>query len=117
MISGVGLLKGYKLKLHVDESMKPVAQHVHRLQKKVDAKLDELLKLDIIEEVSERLSAWISPLVVASKGDGEVRVCVNMRQANGAINKTAQASVLLPENERTPFFWLYIGFAPFRALS
>ena len=85
MISGVGLLKGYKLKLHVDESMKPVAQHVHRLQKKVDAKLDELLKLDIIEEVSERLSAWISPLVVASKGDGEVRVCVNMRQANGAI--------------------------------
>ena len=85
MISGVGLLKGYKLKLHVDESMKPVAQHVHRLQKKVDKKLDELLKLDIIEEVSERLSAWISPLVVASKGDGEVRVCVNMRQANGAI--------------------------------
>ena len=78
-------MKGYKLKLHVDESMKPVAQHVHRLQKKVDAKLDELLKLDIIEEVSERLSAWISPLVVASKGDGEVRVYVNMRQANGAI--------------------------------
>ena len=29
--SGVGLLKGYELKLHVDESAKPVAQYVLRI--------------------------------------------------------------------------------------
>ena len=57
LFSGVGLLKGYELKLHVDDSVKLVVQHVRRipfgLREKVDAKLDELLKLDIIEEVSE----------------------------------------------------------------
>ena len=89
LFSGVGLLKGYELKLHVDESVKPVVQHVRRipfgLHEKVDAKLDELLELDIIEEVPEGPSRWISPLVVVPKSDGDVRVCVNMRRANEAI--------------------------------
>ncbi|KAL9966531.1 hypothetical protein ACROYT_G024619 [Oculina patagonica] len=78
-----------ELKLHIDESVKPVAQHVRRipfgLREKVDKKLDELLELDIIEEVPEGPSGWISPLVVVPKGDGDVRVCVDMRWANEAI--------------------------------
>ena len=82
-------MKGYELKLHVDESVKPVAQHVRRipfgLREKVDAKLDELLEFDIIEEVPEGPSGWISPLVVVPKSDGDVRVCVDMRRANEAI--------------------------------
>ena len=57
LFSGVGLLKGYELKLHVDDTVKPVAQHVRRipsgLREKVDKKLDELLELDIIEDVPE----------------------------------------------------------------
>ena len=89
LFSGVGLLKGYELKLHVDESVKPVAQHVRRvpfgLQDKVKKKLDELLDLDIIEEVPEGPSGWVSPLVVVPKSDGDVRVCVDMRRANEAI--------------------------------
>ena len=89
LFSGVGRLKGYELKLHIDESVKPVAQHVRRipfgLREKVDAKLDELLELDIIEEVPEGPSGWISPLVVVPKSDGDVRVCVDMRRANEAI--------------------------------
>ena len=89
LFSGVGLLKGNELKLHVDESVKPVAQHVRRipfgLREKVDVKLDELLELDIIEEVPEGPSGWISPLVVVPKSDGDVRVCVDMRRANEAI--------------------------------
>ena len=52
MFNGVGLLKGYELKLRVDESGKPVAQQVGRkqfgLREKVNKKLDELLELDII---------------------------------------------------------------------
>ena len=47
LFPGVGLLKGYELKLHVDESVKPVAQHLRRvlfgLREKVEKKLDELL--------------------------------------------------------------------------
>ena len=89
LFGGVGLLKGYELKLHIDESVKPVAQQVRRipfgLREKVDAKLDELLELDIIEEVPEGPSGWISPLVVVPKSGGDVRVCVDMRRANEAI--------------------------------
>ena len=69
--------------------MKPVAQHVRRipfgLREKVDEKLDELLELDIIEEVPEGTSGWVLPLVVVPKGDGDVRVCMDMRRANEAI--------------------------------
>ena len=89
LFTGVGLLKGYELKLHIDESVKPVAQPVRRipfgLREKVDKKLDQLLELDIIEEVPDGPSGWISPLVVVPKADGDVRVCVDMRRANKAI--------------------------------
>ena len=89
LFSGVGLVKGYELKLHIDDTVKPVAQHVRRipfgLREKVDKKLDELLELDIIEEVPEGPSEWVSPLVVVPKGDGDLRVCVDMRRANEAI--------------------------------
>ena len=60
--------------------MKPESQQERRipfgLREKVDAKLDELLKIDIIEEVPGGPLGWISPLAVVSKGDGDVRVCV-----------------------------------------
>ena len=63
--------------------MKPVAEPVRRipcgLRKKVDEKLEELLQADIIEEVLEGPSGWISPLVVVPKSDGYVRICVDMR--------------------------------------
>ena len=69
--------------------MKPVAQPVRRilfgLRAKVDEKLDELSQADIIEEIPEGPSSWISPLVVVPKSDGDVRVCVDMRRANEAI--------------------------------
>ena len=89
LFTGVGLLKNYELKLHIDESVKPVAQPVRRipfgLREKVEKKLDQLLELNIIEEVRDGPSGWISPLVVVSKGDGDVRMCVAMRRANEAI--------------------------------
>jgi len=89
LLTGVGLLKGYGLKLHIDESVTPVTQPVRRipfgLREKVDKKLDQLLELDIIEEVPDGPSGWISPLVVVPKGDGDIRVCVDIRLANEAI--------------------------------
>ena len=55
------------------------------MREKVDKKLDELLELDIIKEGPEGPSGWVSPLVVVPKGDGDVRVCVDMRRASEAI--------------------------------
>ena len=91
VFSGVGKLKIFQLKLHVNKDVKPVAQPVRRLlfglRDKVDRKLDELLKEDIIEEVPSGPTEWVSPLVVVLKPDGDIRVCVDMRRANEAIEK------------------------------
>lgn len=94
LFEGVGLLKDYDLSLNINEDVKPVAQQVRRipfgLRDKVDEKLDELLDLGIIEEVPEGPTAWVSPLVVVPKKDGDVRVCVDMRRANQAIVRERQ---------------------------
>ena len=90
ILTGVGKLKDYQLKLHLNKDVKPVAQPVRRLpfglREKVDKKLDELLSKDIIEEVPPNTpTEWVSPLVVVPKPDGDIRVCVDMQRANEAI--------------------------------
>lgn len=89
VFEGVGKLKDYQVKLHIDESILPVAQPVRRvpfgLRAKVEEHLDDLLEKGIIEPVSGRPTKWISPLVVVPKSGGDIRVCVDMRRANEAI--------------------------------
>jgi len=100
LFTGIGLLKDYDLKLHVDESVKPIAQPVRRtplgLREKVGKKLDELLQADIIEEVPGGPSGWISPLVVV-KSDFDVRVCVDMCHANDAIIRERHLTLTVEE--------------------
>ncbi|XP_033641983.1 uncharacterized protein K02A2.6-like [Asterias rubens] len=85
---GVGKLKDHKLKLHIDKEVRPVAQHMYRvpytLREKVSDKLDELESLSIIEKVNHPTS-WVSPVIVVPKPNGDIRLCVDMRQANKAI--------------------------------
>ena len=91
VFSRVGKLKDFQMKLHIKDDNKPVAQPVRRLsfglRGKLDKKLDELLAEDIIEEVPNGPTDWISPLVVVPKPDGDVRLCIDMRRANEAIER------------------------------
>ena len=87
--AGVGKLKGLKVTLHIDETVQPVAQPVRRipfgLREKAQAKISELLELDIIEKVAGPVK-WVSPFVVVPKDNhNDVRVCVDMSRANVAI--------------------------------
>lgn len=88
LFEGLGKLRGYQLKLHIDESIHPVAQPLRRIpfsrRRKVVEKLEQLEKLDVIEKVDGPTS-WVNPLVVVEKSDGDVRICLDMRQANRAI--------------------------------
>ena len=68
--------------------MAPVVQPLRRppfnLRDKIEKKLDELESMDIIEKVNSP-SQWVSPVV--PKPDGEVRLYIDMRQANCAVER------------------------------
>lgn len=90
----IGKIKDYKVKLHVDESIKPVIQKERRipfaLREKVNKELERLESEDIIEDVTGEPTDWLNPLVIVPKGDkdGNIRVCIDMREANKAITRT-----------------------------
>lgn len=80
--------RGVQIHIPIDTSVKPVSQPCRRvpipLEAKINKKIKELIDTDIIEPVNGP-SDWISPLVPVLKGDGDVRICVDMRRANLAI--------------------------------
>ena len=86
---GVGKLKNKQISLDkLDPTVKPVAQPYRRipfnLREKVKDKTTELLDLRIIEPV-EGPAPWVNPVVIVPKSNGEIRLCIDMRQANQAI--------------------------------
>ena len=87
---GTGLLKDFQLKLHIDPSVTPVQQPIRRIpyhtRVKVEAELNRLLDADIIEPVSGPTS-WLNPIVAVPKSDNTIRLCLDMRQANKAIQR------------------------------
>ena len=85
---GVGKLKGFQVKLHIDESVKPVAQKLrpppYGLREKIQQILEELVDCNVIEP-GEGPTPWVSPVVVVPKPSGDIRLCVDMRKGNEAI--------------------------------
>ena len=91
MFTGLGKLKNYKLKLHVLDSIQPIAQPYRRVpfstREKVLERLKELEKLDVIETVTTPAS-WVNPLVTIEKSNGispNILICLDMRRANEAV--------------------------------
>ena len=90
VFKGIGKLKDVEINIHIDESVPPVAQRHRRIpfqqRKMVEQEIDNLLENDIIER-AEGPTPWVSPIVVVPKPKrpGEVRLCVDMREANCAI--------------------------------
>ncbi|XP_062715467.1 uncharacterized protein LOC134291564 [Aedes albopictus] len=81
-------IRGVKISIPIDKSVTPVMQRLRRLPfatlERVEQKLNELLEKDIIERVEEP-SKWVSPTVVVVKDNGDIRLCIDMRQVNKAI--------------------------------
>lgn len=70
------------------------------LEKAVKLKLNELRECGIIERVDHL--EWISPMVVVPKGNGELRICIDMRLTNSSIISTIES--LLPYLGNAKFF-------------
>ncbi|CAB4032581.1 Hypothetical predicted protein [Paramuricea clavata] len=88
VIYGIGKFRNRETTLDIDPQVKPVAQLYRRVpfnfSNKVEEKIDELIQKDIIESV-DCATPWPNPVVIISKKDGDIRLCVDMRQANQAI--------------------------------
>lgn len=89
-VASFGKFKGIMVDIPIKPDIKGVVQPYRRvpapLERLVDDKINNLLKQGIIEEVNG-VSKWVSPLVIAPKGDNDVRVCVDMRRANMAVER------------------------------
>ncbi len=94
LFSGIGKMKNYAVKLHIDESIQPVTQKHRRvdfhLRKAISEEIEKLLAEDIIEAVSEGPTPWVSPCIAVPKPKqpGKLRMCVDMRAPNKAILRT-----------------------------
>ena len=89
-VKGIGKYSKEKVKLHIKKEVKAVAQP-HRRQpfhtrELMVEDLNSLLEQDIIEP-AESPTPWISPIVVVPKKDNKIRLCVDMRVANTAIER------------------------------
>lgn len=78
------------LKLSIDKNVLPRKIAYLRIpgpmEEKVDAKILEMLQNDIIEPV-DGPAEWISPMVIVPKGNDDVRLCINMKYPNEAIQR------------------------------
>ena len=108
---GFGKLKDFQLEIHIDPSVRPVAHSPRRipfgLRKKVEDKLAELVDGDIIEK-AEGPAPSVSPVCIVPKPTGEIRLFVDMRRANEAIQRERHPiptidEVLLNMNQSTVF--------------
>ena len=99
---GVGKLKKDPVKLHINTSVPPVARkHDHtpfHLRPKVEKELQRLLDDDIIEPVTGPTD-WLSCIVCPPKPHNieEIRICVDMRDANCAIQRTRHVTPTITE--------------------
>ena len=67
--------------------VQPARKLPFQLRDKVNKKIEELEKLDVIEKAEGYPTTWLSPLVVIPKNNGDIRICVDMRQVNTAIER------------------------------
>lgn len=90
LFQGIGRLNNFQVKLYINPDVKPTCQPHRRvpfhIRQKVEDELQKLEADDIIEEVAGP-TPWVSPIVTPPKpkDPDKVRICVDMRQANTAI--------------------------------
>jgi hypothetical protein len=88
VFNGLGKLKDYQLEIAIDDKVEPIAQKARRvpfgLREKLEEKINELEEMGVVEKV-EGPTPWVSPVVIVPKSNGEIRLCVDMQQANAAV--------------------------------
>ena len=89
VFEGEGMLMG-KLHLQVDQCVPPVQLPARKppaaLKEKYQEELESLVERGVIAKVSEPTD-WISSTVVVMKPNGKIRLCLDLRSLNKALNR------------------------------
>ena len=90
VFEGRGKLKNYQCKLYVNKDIKPVAQKHRRqpyhIRKTIKEEVERLEAEDVVEKVSGP-QEWVSNVVATPKSNGKVRLCLDARVINTAIER------------------------------
>ena len=83
----LGDFKNYEYKIKINSDVPPKVQKQRPVPAPVEERLkqeiERMIQDDVIEEVTG--ASWISPVQIVYKGNGELRVCVDLREANKAV--------------------------------
>lgn len=85
------VVKCNPVKIKLKEGVSPYCVATARrvpipLQDKVKRELERMKELDVIEEVTEP-TEWVSPMVPVIKPNGSIRLCVDLKKLNKAIER------------------------------
>ena len=90
LFHSIGKLKGWEVKLEIDENILPIAQRARRtpnsMKLKVNEKLKEMREQDIIQK-AEAAAPWLLLLIAIPKKSGDIRLVLDMRVAYKALKK------------------------------
>ena len=86
-------MKNYQVKLHINKNIPRLhnanaESHLLCERERVKQELEKLEKQGIVEDVTCEPTPWLSPLVIVPKGKSSIRVCLDMSNANIAIERT-----------------------------
>ncbi len=91
VFEGIGRLKDHTVHFYVKNDVPPVAQPPRpvpfHLRERFDKEINNMEKAGIIEE-HHGPAPWVSNIVLSPKDDGGIRVTIDLREANKAIEAT-----------------------------
>ena len=92
VFNGLDKLKNQQITPNIDETVQPTAEAQrcipYHIREKVKHAIHQLVADDIIEKVPPtQVTPWINTIVGVPKKDGTVRLCIDKRKANCAIQR------------------------------
>ena len=99
VFEGVGKYNKDQVHLFINNKAPPVAQKAryicYKIREKVSNELEMLSLQDITEDIKNEPTPWISPIVLVHKNHHKtkIRLCIDMREANKAIERTPYSTL------------------------
>jgi len=89
IFDGIGCIDG-EVKIHLKEGAIPKIHAPrkipHTLLDRLKKELDRMIEMDIIYPIKEPTD-WVSSLVIVEKPNGQLRICLDPKDLNGAIKR------------------------------